>query len=71
MLVHGRKDHIVPVEQTIAMAQALQAAGVPARTILVDNADHMLLRWQGAKLNPPLEEIDRQVIEFLRENLGN
>ncbi|MBC6981417.1 S9 family peptidase [Caulobacter sp. 17J80-11] len=40
MLVHGKQDPVVPVEQTRIMAKALEALGRKAEVIEVDNAGH-------------------------------
>jgi len=40
-IVHGTKDPLVPVGQSKELAQRLQAAGTPARLVLVPNAGHV------------------------------
>lgn len=68
MLVHGQRDRVVPVAQSMSMEAALRAAGVPVKLLLVENADHMLVK-RGGKPQPSLLEVDRQVVEFLKEKL--
>ncbi|MGE5599594.1 MAG: alpha/beta hydrolase fold domain-containing protein [Bacteroidota bacterium] len=69
LLVHGSSDRLVPAAQSQLMANALEAAGVPVRLLLVDRADHMLVK-RGGRPDPPLAEVDRQVVAFLKERLG-
>jgi acetyl esterase/lipase len=40
LIVHGAKDALVPVEQSKALADALTAAGVSNRLIVIDHARH-------------------------------
>ncbi len=44
LLVHGINDTTVPVEQSDAMARALQAAGKPVQYVKLDGDDHGILR---------------------------
>jgi acetyl esterase/lipase len=37
-----REDNTVPVDQTLAMALAMEAAGVPCETHIFENGDHGL-----------------------------
>ncbi|HHT25631.1 MAG TPA: alpha/beta hydrolase [Firmicutes bacterium] len=67
-LVHGTADSVVPVEQTKALAAALKDAGVPAQTLYVKGADHLLLGLSGP-IDPPLVVTDNQVLSFLRRYL--
>ena len=43
LLVHGTADHVVPFSQSEELAAALTAAGVSARLVPVDGADHIFL----------------------------
>lgn len=69
LLIHGLQDKLVPIDQSLRMEAALREAGVPVRLIEVANAGHML-RKTGKKPDPPLAEIDRQLLEFLGEHLA-
>jgi len=40
LLIHGRDDQLVPPEQSVALAFALESAGVKNRLILIDHAAH-------------------------------
>jgi len=44
LLIHGRDDTVVPVEQSRLMAQALRRAGKPVELIELDGEDHWLSR---------------------------
>ncbi len=44
LLIHGRDDTVVPIEQSRLMAQALRTAGKPVEFIELDGEDHWLSR---------------------------
>lgn len=44
LLIHGKDDTVVPLEQTRFMEKALKAAGKPAETLIMDGEDHWLSR---------------------------
>ena len=44
LLVHGKDDTVVPLEQSRIMADALKAAGKPVEFVVLDGADHWLTR---------------------------
>ncbi|MDB5450485.1 MAG: prolyl oligopeptidase family protein [Phenylobacterium sp.] len=44
LLIHGKDDTVVPLEQSRFMADALKAAGKPVDFVVLDGADHWLLR---------------------------
>jgi dipeptidyl aminopeptidase/acylaminoacyl peptidase len=44
LLVHGRDDTVVPLEQSRLMAEALQRAGKPVELVVQPHADHWLSR---------------------------
>jgi dipeptidyl aminopeptidase/acylaminoacyl peptidase len=43
LLIHGKDDTVVPIEQSLEMARALQSAGKPVELVTLPNADHWLL----------------------------
>ncbi|WP_407062218.1 alpha/beta hydrolase family protein [Caldimonas mangrovi] len=45
LLIRGPRDHVVPVEQSQAMARALQRAGKAHRHIEPEGGDHALSRY--------------------------
>lgn len=46
LLVHGRDDTVVPLEQTTIMEKALKAAGAPAEVVIMPGEDHWLSRGE-------------------------
>jgi dipeptidyl aminopeptidase/acylaminoacyl peptidase len=44
LVVHGEKDHRVPVEQGISMFTALQLRGVPSRLVIFPDENHWVLK---------------------------
>jgi dipeptidyl aminopeptidase/acylaminoacyl peptidase len=42
LLIHGKDDTVVPIEQSTAMAAAMQAAGKPVTFVKLDREDHWL-----------------------------
>jgi dipeptidyl aminopeptidase/acylaminoacyl peptidase len=42
LLIHGKDDTVVPLDQSTAMADALKRAGKPYELVVQDNADHWL-----------------------------
>jgi dipeptidyl aminopeptidase/acylaminoacyl peptidase len=43
LLIHGKDDTVVPIDQSDAMERALRAAGKPVERLTLDHADHWLL----------------------------
>ena len=44
LLIHGKDDTVVPIEQSETMASALRSAGKPVEFVKMDNEDHRLSR---------------------------
>jgi dipeptidyl aminopeptidase/acylaminoacyl peptidase len=42
LLIHGRDDTVVPIDQSRLMAQALQRAGKPVKLVELKGEDHWL-----------------------------
>ena len=40
LLIHGARDELVPIDQSVRLQQKLKSAGVPARLIVVPNKEH-------------------------------
>jgi acetyl esterase/lipase len=61
LLANGEEDQLVPPDQALRMADALERAGVPHELLLVPNAGH------DERVIPPVE---RPSFDFLRQQLG-
>jgi dipeptidyl aminopeptidase/acylaminoacyl peptidase len=44
LLIHGKDDTTVPLEQSRIMADALRAAGKPVELVVLNSTDHWLSR---------------------------
>jgi dipeptidyl aminopeptidase/acylaminoacyl peptidase len=64
LLVHGRRDFTVSVEDSEAMETALRDAGRPVRALYFDDDDHYLFREEDRVA------LMRALSEFLGESLG-
>lgn len=42
LLIHGKDDTVVPIEQSLKMQSALKAAGKPVETVILKGEDHWL-----------------------------
>ncbi|MFI9722816.1 prolyl oligopeptidase family serine peptidase [Streptomyces sp. NPDC052396] len=64
LFLHGRRDTVVPVEQSALMAERLRARGVPCRTVFFDDEGHGF--GKRANIVSALES----ELEFVREVLA-
>jgi acetyl esterase/lipase len=62
LFFHGDKDRLVSVGQSQKLAKQLQAAGVPARVVVLEGEGH---GWGGSTLDRTI----RQTVEFFEEKL--
>ena len=69
LLFHGDSDPLVPIEQSQIFLAALQAAGVPAKLVTVENAGHSFKPVDGQTISPSRQEIAQMVVEFFEEQL--
>jgi len=71
LLIHGAEDRLVPFEQSKRLLEACVRAGVSAKLVKVENADHDFEPRDPSKpLGMTAEEIHRVTIEFFREELA-
>jgi pimeloyl-ACP methyl ester carboxylesterase len=68
LLIHGKDDSVVPIDQSLGMQRALKSAGKPVELLTLTGADHWLLHEDTRlamakasldfvlKYNPPYEE---------------
>ena len=66
LIIHGDKDNVVPVEQSIVLEEQLKKAGIPAELIIIRNGTHGIA---GENISPTLEEITNRISAFLEEQL--
>ena len=61
LILHGNKDRLVPLSQSIDLYESLKQRQVDCRLVIINNADHGHFSfWQTA--------VTDQVIAFLKEN---
>jgi len=68
LILHGDKDTVVPPGVSQEFYDRLQAAGVPAKLVMVKNADHNFSPVDGA-MSPSREEITKLIAGFFDEHL--
>lgn len=64
LLIHGDRDGVVPVTQSLAMTLKLNAAGGSAEFVVVHHAEHGLAP-AGGPTDPPVADIDARIADFL------
>ncbi len=70
LIIHGRKDMSVPFHQSELLFQALQAAGVIAELVPVENAGHGFKpEHAGETITPDREEINAMQVAWFRKHL--
>jgi dipeptidyl aminopeptidase/acylaminoacyl peptidase len=62
LLVHGKDDTVVPLEQTRVMEKALRAAGKPVEVVVMPGEDHWLSRGETRL------QMLQSVVAFLEKN---
>ena len=65
LLVHGMADATVPFQQSVALQQALQAAGVPCELIAVEGGVHGMISWDAKTSG-----YQSKVVDWLTKTLG-
>ena len=63
LLIHGDRDENVPVDQTVAMADALESHGKEVESLIVPGATHFFTEQQNAAAR-------RKLFDFLRRHLN-
>lgn len=66
LLIHGREDYIVRVEQSEAMRDALRRAGKPVEYLDFEDEGHYWPNWEPSHRQQMLETVDR----FLDQHIG-
>ena len=68
LIFHGTRDAVVPLAQSQELASRLQAAGVSATLVMVQNGGHGFAPTGGA-ISPTLQEITQSTVDFLTQYL--
>ncbi len=68
LILHGEQDMIVPVEASQAFYERLRAVGVPARLVVVKNADHTFQSVE-APTSPTRAELSELIADFFDQHL--
>ncbi len=68
LIFQGTRDAVVPPSQSQELASRLQAAGVSATLIMVQNGGHGFAPTGGA-ISPTLQEITQTTVDFLSQHL--
>jgi acetyl esterase/lipase len=68
LIFHGEKDTVVPLKVSQEFSDRLQAAGVPARLVVVKNADHTFQPVDGMT-SPTRAEMTRLIADFFDQYL--
>lgn len=66
LIIHGDRDPLVPLEQSIRFHHRLQEAGVDAELVIVENAGHSFFPMTG-ELNPSRMDITDRVVDFFTQ----
>lgn len=68
LIFHGTRDAVVPLSQSQALASRLQAAGVSATLVTVQNGGHGFAPT-GGLISPTLKEITQASVDFFSQRL--
>ena len=69
LIIHGDRDPLVPVSQSVALFESLKNFGVEATLLIVKGAGHSWASNGDATLDPPDEEIRSEIVAFLLKAL--
>jgi acetyl esterase len=69
LLIHGTDDALVPFSQSKVMCERLKAAGASCELYPVEGGGHGI-RWWEATLPRESEGYKREMVRWLKENLG-
>jgi acetyl esterase/lipase len=64
LLVHGAQDAEVPADQSVELYNDLAAAGDQVHLVLVQNMGHMFVQVGSKPLDPSLEQIGNDLVDF-------
>lgn len=66
LVIHGDADTVLPKESALLLEKTGKETGAPLEALIVKGAEHGL---RGENIDPPLEEVDRRAMEFLKSSL--
>jgi acetyl esterase/lipase len=69
LLVHGAKDDVVPLEQSVRLAEAYRRLGLPVEFIVAKNAGHDFEHVGTDPISPSVEIIHQKTVEFFKHYL--
>jgi acetyl esterase/lipase len=69
LLVHGVQDAKVPQSQSIELYSDLAAAGDQTQLVLVQNMGHMFVQVGSKPLEPSIDQIGRDIVDFFNRYL--
>lgn len=67
LLMHGDKDTVVPVSQSVDFNNKLQASGQDSSLVIVKNGEHGFS--QSSQISPSYAELSDQIVAFFEEKL--
>jgi acetyl esterase/lipase len=70
LLLHGTADTDVPFQQSLGMAEALRARGVPHELVTMSNRGHVFDSTGAGMKDPLVADAFERVIHFVKENSG-
>jgi dipeptidyl aminopeptidase/acylaminoacyl peptidase len=68
-MVHGDSDSLVPFAQSERMLQAYLHAGLDARLVKVENANHDFEPVPNRSLSVSVDEIHAMTVDFFKNRL--
>jgi len=69
LLVHGEEDDVVPLEQSVRIAEAYRRLGPPVEFIVAKNAGHNFAHVGNDPMSPSVEIIHQKTVEFFKHYL--
>lgn len=69
LIIHGERDGIVPLHQSVEFYERLKAAGARAMFVPVRNAGHEL-KPDGGPIRPSRAELGRMIVDFFVRELA-
>jgi len=70
LLAHGEEDDLVPIDQSVRMAEAYRKVGAPVEMITVKNAGHDFEPVGSGPISPGVEEIHQRAYAFFKHYLA-